>query len=150
MRQLYQYIRKERTPPTNTMWSQQKKEYTSNTNEILELIQNAWEPVFNRHRQAPPRWDAFEDKYGQYFANWTPAPSNTPSAEELCRQARKMRAQSSPGYDGWRPAELRVLPSNAWVQRKKVLDLSIQLRVFPTCSIQRYQRKLILISHDSK
>ena len=118
-RALYQHIRKERTPPTTTMWDQANEQYTSNTNKIIELIQDAWEPVFNRHRQEPPEWNQFEEKYGQYFNNWTTAPTDTPSADQLHNQARKMRAQSSPGYDGWRPAELRILPRSFAYSRVK-------------------------------
>ena len=46
-RKLYQHIQKQRSPPTSTMWDEREGGYTANTNRILDLIEEAWHPVFD-------------------------------------------------------------------------------------------------------
>ena len=96
----YQHIKKDRTPPTTTLWDERNKGYTSNTNRIIELVEEAWRPVFNRHIGSQPSWAQFDQVYGQYFDNWTVAPTQTPKANDMLQHARKMREHPSPGIDG--------------------------------------------------
>ena len=55
-----------------------------------------------------------------------------PTAEDLHRYASRARESSTPGLDGWKPAELKRLPLAAWKKRKLVLDLAVELKKWPS------------------
>ena len=54
-----------------------------------------------------------------------------PSGQELHQAARKAPAASAGGSDGWRPAELKWLPQQAWDMRSTLLQLCTDLQTFP-------------------
>ena len=58
--------------------------YTSSIGRIIQLVEEAWDPVLNRHRDAPPSWDASNREYGRYDADLTPAPTGLPDGARRC------------------------------------------------------------------
>jgi len=84
---LYKIIRGDHARKTNTMITEEGS-YTSNTNHILQGIQEAWKPVYNRHAASPPQFAEFSDKYRQYFHTFTPAPEDLPTASDMHNHAQ--------------------------------------------------------------
>lgn len=69
---------------------------------------------------------------GQTQSHKPGAPQGPPSAQQLHQQASRSKPCSAPGMDGWRPAELKHLPCEAWEQRRRVLLLSYKLGRSPS------------------
>ena len=127
---LYKIIRGDHVKKTSTMITDEGS-YTSNTKDILQGIQEAWKPVYNRHAASPPQFADFSNKYKQHFHTFTPAPEDLPPARDMHCQAQRARPRVTAGIDGWLPVELKALPMAAWTERSKVFNLSIQLQTFP-------------------
>ena len=67
---LFRHVKQGYTPPTSTLWDPHNKRRTSNVNQMMQLINNAWSPIYNRHKDQPPEWEAFREGYGQFFSFW--------------------------------------------------------------------------------
>ena len=89
-----------------------------------------WQTIFDQHRLAPPDWQAFHSEYGCYENN-VPAPTTLPNGEQLYQRAQKVKNDSAPGSDGWKPKELKALPKQAWQTRDKVLALAADIGRYP-------------------
>jgi hypothetical protein len=85
---LYKVIRGDYIKKTSTL-VKDNGEYTSNTNEILEEVEKAWLPVYNRHEESPPQFAIFDDKYRQYFDSFIRAPDELPNASDFYTQAKR-------------------------------------------------------------
>ena len=127
---LYRILRGDYVKKTSTIVATDGK-YTSNTNEIIDEIRDAWLPVYNRHAEAPPDCAIFSEKYGSFFSSFTAAPDTLPSSEDFYAQAQKAKPRVSAGVDGWLPIELKALPPLAWEKREDVFNLCIKQEVFP-------------------
>ena len=55
--------------------------------------------------------------------NWCPAPERLPNGSGLHKQAQRAKEASSAGLDGWRPAEVRLIPRTAWEARAALLKV---------------------------
>ena len=86
--------------------------------------------VFNKSDDKPD-WQLFLTEFAKYKKPRRPAPDGVPQPEMLYNQAQRASQESSASEDGWRPAELRFLPLEAWVLRVQVLELAAELKTFP-------------------
>ena len=64
-KKLFQAIRAGRVPLPTTMYDEAQKAFTSSVSRIVELIEEAWNPILKRHRANPPVWASSQDKYGK-------------------------------------------------------------------------------------
>ena len=98
---------------------------------LHELLQEYWSKIYNKHKSSPPLWEDFHDFFGQYVVYRAGAPEGPPDARLLWDQAQKAKPHAASGMDGWRPCELRLLPVEAWEQRRKVMGLQQKLGRYP-------------------
>ena len=75
------------------------------------LLREAWLPIFKMHDSVPvPSWDDFVAHFGAHIPAPTPCDIGPINASKLEGILKRMKASSAPGADGWRVAELRMLP----------------------------------------
>jgi hypothetical protein len=108
---------------------------TSDLSTIHGAFEKEWQEVYQRLQPAPPNYDEFRRKFGTAIKS-TPTGDLRPTAEQLHTTARKARADAAPGRNGWKPAELALLPRIAWEKRKEVLDLIIENGKWPDPYLQ--------------
>jgi ribonuclease HI/exonuclease III len=90
--------------------------YTADPHQIDELLRSplGWGGVMCRHSLMPatePDWAAFRSKYGRFFPPRVDLPISDITGESLKRTISRMPARGVPGMDGWRPRELKLLPT---------------------------------------
>ena len=104
---------------------------TANMNEIFDAFGKQWHGVYNRLEDEPPDFEEFHSHYGQYMIA-EPAGDLMPDGYQLAAKAAKAKADSAAGRDAWRPAELALLPTEAWHERAKLLRLCARKGAWPT------------------
>ena len=75
--------------------------------------------------EPPPPWEAFAHRFGTYIPAGSPMEAQPLTAERLRRALVRMGAATTPGPDGWRVAELRVLPL-PFLERLAALFLTVE------------------------
>ena len=83
------------------------------------------------HKDNPPDWEAFKEKFGHFEKGSKLAVSEPPTAEALHRRARANKEEVAEGLDGWRPYELRFLPLEAWELRSQILKIFLNAGQYP-------------------
>ena len=129
---LYRHIKADGTTKTSTMIDPSTNARTSNITRIIECMEEAWTPVYNRHAADAPDFKVFCDNYQEHFHSFTQSPQDTPTGALLYAQAQRAKPRVCAGRDGITPAELKFLPMQAWMQRQRALDLAIEVNKFPT------------------
>ena len=102
-----------------------------NVKDQNNIMIKAWKNIFDQHKDNPPSWEAFLDKYGQFQPRSDQCPTRLPTASELHKQAQKAETRTAAGSDGWRPIELKYLPLIVWEKRTTVLATCAQLGRYP-------------------
>jgi hypothetical protein len=113
----FKHIKDDGTRPTSVLKT--KNGFTSNLNDIHTEFLEAWKKVYNRLEQHPPCFETFQREYGQFFGGHE-AGDLLPTGTQLWEKARRAKTDSSAGRDGWRPAELALLPEVAWHHRARL------------------------------
>ena len=99
--------------------------------EIFAAFDENWHGVYNRLENSPPCFQEFKEHYGQYMTA-CPTGNLIPDGYQLAAKAAKAKADAAAGLDAWRPAELALLPTNAWHERAKLLKLCARKGKWPT------------------
>ena len=110
-------------------------ELTSNLTTIHQEFHRTWDKVYTRLADSPPCFDDFYQKY-QHAFHGKPAGDLRPTADQLHKTARSARQDAPAGRDGWRPAELSLLPLFAWRKGKILLDLIIEEGRWPDAYVE--------------
>ena len=108
---------------------------TSNSGAIMQSFVKQWKTVYNRLETAPPEYTEFEEHYGDYM-HFLPTGDLIPNAEQLQAAAARAKADSAAGSDAWRPAELALLPAEAWVHRASVLRVITSAGKWPDAYLE--------------
>ena len=104
---------------------------TANMNEIFGAFDDNWHGVYNRLKENPPCFDEFHGHYGQYMAA-EPAGNLIPDGFQLAAKAAKAKTDAAAGLDAWRPAELALIPTDAWHERARLLKLCARKGSWPS------------------
>ena len=97
---------------------------TANFSEQLKDMSSAWDPVFNRFKEASPDVSAFLAQFGQHIR--TSPLHCSPLSGDMLREAVLRSSLSAPGLDGWSFSALRALVSGC----PKIFDeLAVLLRL---------------------
>eukprot|EP00662_Eupelagonemidae_sp_cell21_P003736 gene3736-biopygen34283 len=85
---------------------------TGNIEEMDKALHAAWMPIFAKYSDANPEppWKPFRDRFGKYIKKH-PQPLSPLTADELRKTLARMSGSSAGGMEGWRPAELKALPT---------------------------------------
>ena len=75
--------------------------------------------MYNRLEDCPPSYESFRQLYGEHFGAYQ-AGDLCPDGDQLHCAARTARPEAAAGRDGWKPAELALLPSAAWQARARL------------------------------
>ena len=129
---MYAHLNIERGTPSSSVFDPVTKKNIFHTKLQLQVMVQQWQTIFSMHQDAPPDWDAFLCSYGQYFSPATRAPTDIPAAEVLFRRAQNAAGLIAAGSDGWKPFELKALPLEAWVHRRRILELASIIGRYPT------------------
>ncbi len=119
----WQVARDDFRPPAAVLYDPVEEQVTANTNRILDMFIESWDPIYNKfqNRQVRPRWEDFQSKSGKYTKH-EPANHDIPEVETYYRQVQEMKTETAPGLDGWTVRELKGLPIEIWELRRN-LDL---------------------------
>ena len=124
----FKALRADQRRPTSVLKVGDK--LTANFGDILKSFNDQWSGVYNRLEATPPQFAEFQQRYGEFMQN-EPTGCLLPSGAELAATAKKARVDSAAGRDAWRPAELALLPIEAWDARAKVLALCAEVGHWP-------------------
>ena len=124
---MYAYLKMDRGVQVSSVYDPVSKENVFLTNMQIQVMVQQWQTIFSMHQHAPPDWEAFVNTYGHHFRPSTQAPTDLPAAEALHKRAQKAAELNAAGSDGWKPFELKALPIEAWVHRRRVLGLAADL-----------------------
>ena len=128
----FNYLTRDYASHRTTVMDPATGNYTAKLDEIHEIFERAWEPVFNIHKHSPPCWQTFKDKYQPYIERKPGAPKGPPTDGAMFRQAQRAASGTASGMDGWKPVELKQLPLEAWTQRRRVTCISFKLGKRPS------------------
>ena len=85
--------------------------YAASSEEMHKLILDAGLPICRMFEHVlPASWGDFEREFGMFFPSCNRAEDADLTGKMLHQAFQRMRATSATGADGWRVAELRVLP----------------------------------------
>ena len=129
---MFKKLRKGFLAPVSMLKDSESGQFTSNVGKLAKILQQAWHPILSRHKDNPPDWWFFKDKLVDYIKYHAGAPTDTPNGIELHEVAKRGGTETAGGRDGWRPAELKLLPLRAWELRAQILALAAELRTFPS------------------
>ena len=120
-RQVFQWLRNE---PFSSVSLIRRPDgtLTGNLQEIDQLVQDAWKPIFSKYANTPePSWEAFRARFGTYIR--TARQELTPiTGEQLAAAIKKQSNYTAIGFDGWRSIELKRLPVFLWDYFAQVLN----------------------------
>ena len=86
--------------------------YTANAEEVHKLILREWLPIFRmRDHEEPPDEASFLSQFGAHIPASVPCNIEPLTGQKLQKSLKRMRIGTSPGAEGWRVEELRVLLS---------------------------------------
>ena len=110
-------LRKPRMLPLTMV--QQGEQFITDPELILDALDRQWAPILRAEEQEAD-WHALE----QYLLPLRGEELQLPplEAEQLHDIAKKMRRQSAPGADGWRPAEIRQMPREFFADLAHILN----------------------------
>ena len=114
------------------MIQRQDGSYTANATEMHKLLLDAWLPIFRMYDHGdPPKWEEFENKFGQFIPPSVPCQVEVLKSNSLRRILTKMHSGSSAGADGWRVEELKALPPLMLEKLALLLTLIEETGVWP-------------------
>ena len=125
----FKSLRADQMRPTSVLKVGEK--LTGNMNDIFEAFEEQWKGVYNRLANSPPCFDEFTANYDQYMVA-EPTGYLIPDGFQLRTAAARARADAAAGRDAWRPAELALLPVDAWHERAKLLKLCASKGAWPS------------------
>ena len=108
--EFFRYLRSKCDPADGAVYDPINERYVFDINEQHDVMIREWKKVFDKHKEAPPSWQKFIDKYGIYHERNHDCPKGTPSASRLHARAKRARNDTSAGSDGWMPRELKLSP----------------------------------------
>eukprot|EP00435_Cladocopium_sp_Y103_P066508 s395_g28.t1 len=86
---------------------------TGNFQELEQLLKEAWLRIFDKYSSSSePSWDAFQERYRQYFVFDTSVTLRPFTISGLRSVLQKMKNRSAAGPDFWAPSDLKYLPDN--------------------------------------
>ena len=62
-----------------------------------EIMVQQWKTVFDRHKDAPPSWTVFLEKYGKYHPKFEACGAKPPGSNELWKRAQRAKAAARRG-----------------------------------------------------
>ncbi len=120
------------TPPTYSLKDPDNpRKYVTNPADIHRLFAEYWTEVFTMHKGGgQERWDAFFARYGQYIP--TAQCQESPyEAQEYVDQVHRM-GDTSPGFDGFTKAALKLLPHGLWHWRARLDNMAKDKGIVPS------------------
>ena len=106
--------------------------HTANAEQVHALIEQTWIPIFKMHELGTrPTWQHFEEVFGDHIPVSCECAVDELDGEKLRSACKKMKSASAPGADGWRVAELQVLPLQLFEKLAQVLNLVEETGTWP-------------------
>ena len=107
---LYRYTKGESSAPA-TMLQRENKSFTADFAEMDDLLRKAWSPIFALYRDSTePAWGPFATRFGRRILR-VPMTLADLMAADLQTTLTKQSTRCAAGMEGWRVAELKVLPT---------------------------------------
>ena len=114
------------------MVQQEDGTHTANAEQVHALIEQTWIPIFKMHELGTrPTWQHFEEVFGDHIPVSCEYAVDELDGEKLRSACKKMKSASAPGADGWRVAELQVLPLQLFEKLAQVLNLVEETGTWP-------------------
>ena len=114
------------------MVQQEDGTHTANAEQVHALIEQTWIPIFKMHELGTrPTWQHFEEVFGDHIPVSCECAVDELDGEKLRAACKKMKSASAPGADGWRVAELQVLPLQLFEKLAQVLNLVEETGTWP-------------------
>ena len=106
---------------------------------MYECIQRDWATELDVHKDTEHNCENFDRNFGTYFpTNTEDISTEVPDGRDLVESAKHVKCDSSSGSDGWRPAELKWLPIQAWDVRAEIMKCMIEAGHFPQAYMHAY------------
>ena len=110
---------------------------TADPARIATLFNDEWPNKFTKDPTLLDYiWTDFQRDYGQYLSEIPGIPTHALTGDELAMRVRRMWSGSAGWLDGWRPAELKLLPRAAWEARRHVEALFSREMCLPSVYFQ--------------
>lgn len=117
------YIKGGFMAPTTVLKDPMTGRPTTDPQRLQEIFLDFFTPVYHVHRRAPPDWQDFIQEFGTCVKPQPDAPRGPPNPQMLYEQAQRASPNSAPAMDDVRPAELALLPLEAWEHRHELLKV---------------------------
>ena len=94
---MFRYIKGGMVPVAAALWDPETKKYIFDQLGQHRVMVKQWRAVFDKHKEAPPKWEQLKKKYGHYDKGCSGAPQELPTGEMLYARAQRAKEDRQEG-----------------------------------------------------